>query len=78
MSDSPFFSLYVLAASDALPGISLEKTRWWQKLLWPYKAFTTKSVKRGAWMKPLAQVALETYQKINTAVARYPHPRIDL
>lgn len=64
-------SLYVLAASDALPGISLEKTRWWQKLLWPYKAFTTQSVKRGAWMQPLAQIALETYQKINTAVARH-------
>ncbi|KAF8644921.1 hypothetical protein AX16_008203 [Volvariella volvacea WC 439] len=64
-------SLLMLAQSDAIPGVNTSEANWTERFFtqWPWRIWTTKSVKPSAWTAPLRQIALDTYKELNTAIA---------
>jgi len=64
-------SLLLLAQADAIPGVDLSEATRIQTFItqWPWRIFTTTSVKPNAWMGSLRQTALSTYQQLNKALA---------
>ncbi|KAF8223043.1 hypothetical protein L208DRAFT_1412543 [Tricholoma matsutake] len=65
-------SLLLLAQADAIPGVDLSEATRIQTFItqWPWRIFTTTSVKPDAWIASLRQTALSTYQQLNAALAR--------
>ncbi|KAK2461237.1 hypothetical protein APHAL10511_006764 [Amanita phalloides] len=65
-------SLLSLASSNAIPGVDLSNTTFFQKYItsWPWRMFTAKSTRPGSWLEPLRKTALSTYKDLNVAVAK--------
>jgi protein MBA1 len=65
-------SMLLLAQSDAIPGVDLSEATRMQKYVtqWPWRMFTTTSVRPNGWMASFRQTALSTYQQLNVALAQ--------
>ncbi|KNZ77997.1 hypothetical protein J132_02640, partial [Termitomyces sp. J132] len=67
-----YMSMLTLAGDNAIPGIDLSGDRWWHRFIirWPWRLATTTSVAESSWLSPLRKSALDTYCKLNTALAK--------
>ncbi|KAG5341350.1 hypothetical protein C0989_011229 [Termitomyces sp. Mn162] len=65
-------SMLTLAGDNAIPGVDLSGDRWWHRFIirWPWRLATTTSVAESSWLSPLRKSALDTYCKLNTALAK--------
>lgn len=59
----PYTSLHTMVGLGSLPGVKASP--------WSFKIFTLQSTKPNAWMSNFRKIALDTYQRVNQAVAEF-------
>ncbi|KAF8900380.1 hypothetical protein CPB85DRAFT_1439561 [Mucidula mucida] len=65
-----FTANWKLAMYDSFPGRTIGLQESWQRFVsWPRNCLSTTSVKPDAWLAPLRDIAAQTYQDLNQAVA---------